>query len=103
MAAPRRISRPVGPDRVPAAPSSFCRDIVSPMDCLTCEQLTAEFERAQQRYSEARAQLTACNETSNAKTYRAVKEYAEDARMEYEVTRIELERHQRTHQPKFTY
>jgi hypothetical protein len=67
------------------------------MDCVTCEQLTAECERAEKHYAVACGQLSVFSKTASAGTYRAVKEFTEEARLEYEVARIELERHQRTH------
>ena len=67
------------------------------MDCLTCKLLLAEFDSAEKRYAEARGQLSVFSETGSASTYRAVKGFADDARLEYEASTIELERHQRTH------
>lgn len=69
-------------------------------DCLTCEQLTAEFERLERRYAEAKGYLTNIAKTAVADRYNRARMQADEARLEYEVARIELERHQRTHTPE---
>lgn len=58
------------------------------MGCLTCHQLTAEYELAKTRYAEARDHLKAFCETGSSRTYRAVKEFTDDARLEYELARM---------------
>jgi hypothetical protein len=67
------------------------------MDCLTCEQLTAEFERLERHYATARGHLDGFSGISNAELYNRMRRESDDARLEFEVSRIELERHQRTH------
>ena len=70
-----------------------------PMDCLTCEQLQAESERLRERYYEARAYLDSIAGTSKLAAYTRARTEANNAWIEAEVARIELDRHQRTHAP----
>ena len=67
------------------------------MDCLTCEQVTAEFERLEQRYSEALRHLTDTRGSAPIGEYKRTKVELNEAWLKYEVARIELERHRRTH------
>jgi hypothetical protein len=69
------------------------------MDCLTCEQLAAEFERLERNCTQARDYLTEARQTSGVKLYSLAKVAANEAWLGSEVARIELERHQRTHAP----
>ena len=67
------------------------------MECLTCEQLTAEFERLERNCVASRAYLDEAKGISNVSEYRRAKIETNEAWLEREVSRIELERHQRTH------
>jgi hypothetical protein len=67
------------------------------MDCLTCEQLTAEFERLERRCAEARARMSELYNAPDAREYNRAKVQANEAWLDSEVARIELEKHERTH------
>ncbi|HTA44951.1 MAG TPA: hypothetical protein VK789_21025 [Bryobacteraceae bacterium] len=67
------------------------------MDCLTCDQLAAECERLERNCTEARGYLSEARGTSGVKQYNIAKAQANEAWLDSEVARIELERHRRTH------
>lgn len=67
------------------------------MECLTCEQLTAEYERAERNSAEARGKLSELRESGDVDKYTRAKALANEAWLESEVAKIILERHQRTH------
>lgn len=67
------------------------------MDCLTCEQLTAEFERLERKCAAAKGRMSELCDTSDSREYNHAKVQVNDAWLDSEVARIELERHQRTH------
>jgi hypothetical protein len=68
------------------------------MDCPTCEQLQSQFEYLRERYYEARSYLDDIAGTSKLWEYTKARTQANDAWLESEAVRIELERHRRTHQ-----
>jgi hypothetical protein len=68
-----------------------------PMDCLTCEQLIAEFEQAETRFAMACDYFEKHSGSTNRELFDTIKHDADKAEIERDVARIELERHQRTH------
>ena len=50
-----------------------------------------------QRYAEACGVLSGMAASPDAEEYNRVRSYADDARLDYELTRLELERHRENH------
>lgn len=67
-------------------------------ECVSCDQLKSKFHRLERDYAAARGYLKDIAATSQIENYSRAKEKADDAGVEYEVAKIELERHQRTHE-----
>jgi hypothetical protein len=56
-----------------------------------------EFDRLEQSYAKARADLAEFSRVAIVQRYRRAKTEAEQSRVDYEIARIELERHQCSH------
>jgi predicted GNAT superfamily acetyltransferase len=62
-----------------------------------CTRLTTEYERLKRAYGAAVDRLFATGYQATDAEYRKLRTFVEDARIDLEVARLELERHMRTH------
>jgi hypothetical protein len=67
------------------------------MDCSECIRLTAGFDRLERAYAAKVGILTASAHTAQANEYTTLKVAADEARIDSEVARLELEQHKRKH------
>jgi hypothetical protein len=67
------------------------------MGCLTCERLAAEFERLERIHTAARGHLDEAIGTSTVSHCRRARTQTNEAWIECELSRIELDQHRRTH------
>lgn len=68
------------------------------MECSQCEVLRMAYETLEKKYAKARGRFTELYTSPHAGDFKRARARADEARLDYEVARIELERHQRTHQ-----
>jgi hypothetical protein len=67
------------------------------MDCAECEKLKRAFNGLERVYAAARDRLDAVSKSGNAETSSYAHAVLNTIRLDCEVARITLERHQRTH------
>jgi hypothetical protein len=67
------------------------------VDCLTCEQLIAQFEQTETRYAMACDYLEKDSGITNRALYDTIRHDTDKAELKREFARIELEKHERTH------
>lgn len=67
------------------------------MDCHECNRLLVEYERLENLYVVAVNALNARSETARASEYIKLRAAADEARMDAELARLELEQHQQIH------
>lgn len=67
------------------------------MDCAECDRLLAEYERLEQAYATAVNVLNSSAETANVSEYMRLRAAADEARLDSEVARLQLEQHKRVH------
>jgi hypothetical protein len=65
------------------------------MECPECKRLTAEFERLERASATAIGMLRASAHTARANEYSRLRIAADEARVDSEVARLELEQHKR--------
>lgn len=66
-------------------------------DCPQCARLRSEYELAELTYAKAVLRLSEREEQAYEDEYLHLREIASDARMEADLARLLLERHQRVH------
>ena len=67
------------------------------MDCVQCDTLTRTFEDIERIYAEARGCLSEVAQWSDINALGKARVWVNQVRVEYEVARVELERHQEIH------
>jgi hypothetical protein len=67
------------------------------MECGQCDRLRLEYERLERAYAAAIDTLTTRSDTAPAAEYIRLRTFADDARLDSEVARLELEKHKRIH------
>ena len=67
------------------------------MDCSERIRLTAGFDRLERAYAAALGILSASARTAPAYAYNALRVAADQARLDSEVARLELEQHKQSH------
>lgn len=67
------------------------------MTCSHCDRLQREFDRAERVYARAYGVFTSSALTPRASEYNRLKAIADEARIDSEVARLELEQHTRIH------
>ena len=67
------------------------------MECDECDRLRAEHERLERAYASAIEVLAARSGISSAAEYTKLRAVADEARIDSEGSRLELERHKRIH------
>jgi len=67
------------------------------MRCSECDRMLAEYERLEGDYATAIQTLGARRDTAIASEYIRLRTAADEARIDCEVARLELERHKRIH------
>jgi len=67
------------------------------LDCTECICLQKEFDRRERAYAHAYGVLTSVSETARAHEYSRLRGIADEARIDSEVARLELEQHQKSH------
>lgn len=70
---------------------------VSVTRCPTCDRLTAEFEHLEWLYGRAILVLASLRETADADEYMKLRKLTNEARLDSETARRELEKHRRIH------
>lgn len=67
------------------------------MDCAQCDVLRRVFEDLERIYFEARARFSGSSQCPDADKFNKAQQWLNEVRLDYEVARIELERHEHTH------
>lgn len=67
------------------------------MGCMECARLLVEYEVLDGQYASAVNSLAARRETASAPEFTKLRVAADEARLDAELARLELERHQRVH------
>lgn len=65
--------------------------------CAECDALTHALDTFEREYANASGWLNDMQVSQDSVKYMRMRQLADDARVDYEVARIELERHQRAH------
>ena len=67
------------------------------MACELCDRLTTEIAVREQRYAASRGRLASKAEDQGSAAYRKLELDCDDARIDLEMARLELEKHQNEH------
>lgn len=67
------------------------------MDCATCKHLAEEYGVRDRAYAKATGALSAGRSKVRADEYIQLRTAASDARLDFEIARLELEKHTLTH------
>jgi hypothetical protein len=67
------------------------------MECAECKRLMVEFEKVGRSYTAAMKALLARRETAPSLEYVRLRTANDEARIDYESARLDLEQHKRTH------
>jgi hypothetical protein len=68
------------------------------MECSECSRLLAGYERLERDYAEAVHKLNARRNMADTEEYIGLRVAADGARLDSEVTRLELKQHRRMHE-----
>lgn len=71
--------------------------LCSDLACAECDHLRGKFDRLERRYAHAYGVLTSFADTARASEYNRLKATADEARIDSEIARLELEQHRRVH------
>lgn len=67
------------------------------MNCPECARLLDEYETLERAHATAVGRVAASAQSDNAREYQRLRARADEARLDSEVARLELEQHRRRH------